>query len=98
MLISRAAIFQAEGHGNVAISPEWGDKSCFNLIVYIKLNLVIACCGIQKAQELTASRRVNHLIDTGKCKRILGAGIIQASVIYTHAPSSILLWNQNWIF
>src|ERR1041385_5569325 len=97
MLISRAAIFQAEGHGDVTISPEWGDKSCFNLIVYIKLNLVIACCGIQKAQELTASRRINHLIDTGQRKRILGAGLIQASVIYTHEPSSILLRNQNWI-
>src|ERR1041385_2563147 len=97
MLISCAAIFQAKGHGDVAISPEWGDKSCFNLIVYIKLNLVIACCGIQKAEELPASRRINHLIDTGQCKRILGVGLIQASVIYTHAPSSILLRNQNWI-
>src|SRR4051812_18948161 len=96
-LISRAAIFQAKGHGDIAISPKGGDECSFYLIFYSQFDLVIASCGIQKTYELTASRRINHLIDTGQSKRILGAGLIQASVIYTHAPSSILLHNQNWV-
>ena len=96
-LIRCTAILPTKRHSDVAVSPEWGNKSCLNLIFYSKFNQVIAGSGIQKRQKLAAGRRVYDLVDTGQSKRILGACLVQAGVIYTHAPGLILLRYKDQI-
>src|SRR3954465_4261653 len=86
-LISCTSILETKRHGDITISPKRGYECSFYLIFHSKFNLVIACGGIQKRQKLAASHRVNQLIYTGQSERILGACLIQASVIDTHAPS-----------
>src|SRR3954471_12437100 len=96
-LISGTSILQTKRHGDITISPERGYECSFYLIFHSKFNLVIACGGIQKRQKLAAGRRVNYLIYTGQSKRILGARLIQASVIDTHASSLVFLQYKDWI-
>ena len=47
-LVSCTAIFQTKRHGDIAISPERGDKYSFYLILSSKFDLVIASSGIHK--------------------------------------------------
>ena len=96
-LISGASILQTKRHGDITISPERGYECNFYLIFHSKFDLVIASCGIQKRQKLTAGRRINHLINTGQSKWIFQARLVQSSVIDTHAPSLVLLHHEDWI-
>src|SRR3954471_14267422 len=90
-LISGTSILQTKRHGDITISPKRGYECSFYLIFHNQLDLVIASCGIQKRQQLTTGRRVNHLINMGQSKRIFWARLVKASVIDTHAPSLVLL-------
>src|SRR3954468_19466409 len=96
-MICGSSILQTKRHSDVAISPERGYECSFYLIFYSQLDLVIAGCGIQKLQKLTADRRINYLIDTGQSKRIFWACLVQASVIDTHAPRLVLFHDEDWI-
>src|SRR3954468_484672 len=96
-LVRGTSIFQTKRHGDITISPERGYESSLYLIFYSQFDLVIASCGIQKRQKLAAGRRINHLINTGQSKRIFGACLVQASVIDTHAPSLVLLHDEDWV-
>src|SRR3954470_18689102 len=93
-LISGTSVLQTKRHGDITISPERGYECSFYLIFHNKFDLVIASCGIQKRQKLAASRRINHLIDTGQSKRVLRARLVQASVVDTHAPGLVLLHDK----
>src|SRR3954467_947606 len=96
-LISGTSILQTKRHGDIAISPERGYKCSLYLIFHSKFDLVIASSSVQKGQKLAAGRRINHLINTGQSKRIFRARLVQASVIDTHAPSLVLLHDEDWI-
>src|SRR3954468_21692033 len=96
-LVRGTSIFQTKRHGDITISPERGYESSLYLIFYSQFDLVIASCGIQKRQKLAVGRRINHLINTGQSKRIFGACLVQASVIDTHAPSLVLLHDEDWV-
>ena len=74
-----------------------GYKCSLYLILNSKFYLVIANCGIQKRQKLTAGRRINQLINMGQSKRIFGACLVQAGVIDTHAPGLVLLHHEDWV-
>ena len=37
------------------------------------------------------------MVDTGQSKRVLGACLIQAGVIDTHAPGLVLLQHEDWV-
>src|SRR3954462_14082485 len=93
-LICGTSILQTERHGDITISPEWGYECSLYLIFNNKFDLVIAGCGIQKRQQFTPGRRVDHLINTGK--RILWACLVQASVIDTHAQSPVFFHHEYW--
>src|SRR3954462_12879285 len=100
-LISSTSILQTKRHGDIAISPEWGYECSLYLIFNSKFNLVIASCGIQKRQQLTPGRRINHLIDTGvgqtdllgtpgsgKCNRYTYAKCLSSSSRVLDSPAT----------
>src|SRR3954468_20806490 len=94
--ISSTTIFQSKRHGDITIIPKRGYECSLYLILNNKFYLVIASCGIQKRQKLTADRRINHLINTRQGKRIFGARLVQASVIDTQAQS-LVLHHEGWV-
>ena len=40
---------------------------------------------------------VYYLINPWQSKRIFGAGLVEASVVYTHTPFVVLLQHQDWV-
>jgi hypothetical protein len=45
---SGAGVLETEWHGDIAETPEWGDKSCFYFIWPIQSDLVVPGVRIQK--------------------------------------------------
>src|SRR5664279_99710 len=52
---------------------------------------------IQQTQELAASCRIDDLVNARQSERVLGASLVQVSVINAHPPSSVLLQHKDWI-
>lgn len=90
-----ACILEAKLHGDVAVRPKGCDEGCIEDVSRVQLDPVVAGVGVQKGQELTVGYGVDHLIHPRQGKRILGACLVQASVVDTHAPGVVLLRDED---
>ena len=57
----------------------------------------VAGVSIQEGQELTPGSGVDDLVDPREGEWILGAGLVQAGVVDTHAPGLVLLHDEDWV-
>ena len=53
--------------------------------------------GEEITRLLAAGSGINYLIDAGQSERIFRASLVQAGVVYTHAPGFVLLQNEDWV-
>jgi hypothetical protein len=58
---------------------------------------VITRVGIQETQELSSDHEVYNLVNAGKGEQIFRTCLVQARVVNTNSPLSILFWYKNQI-
>jgi hypothetical protein len=75
-------------------APKGGDEHCFDLICSQESDLVVARVAVKEREQDTASRRVDDLVDVWEREGILRAVFVEISIIHTHPPFNIILF-QN---
>ena len=71
-----SSILQAEWHGDITETPEWGDESRFDLIRSKQTDLMVPGISVQERKSLTSRSRVDYLVDAGERKVIFRASPI----------------------
>ena len=57
----------------------------------------MAGVGVEEGEEIAAGRRIDHLVDPGQRKGILGASLVEVSVIDAHPPLLVLPLHHYWV-
>src|SRR3954471_21582438 len=96
-LISCLGTFEPKRHRHIAEGSKGSYERRLLLVLNCHFNLMIAGVCIQETQTLTTHRSINDLINTGEGKRIRRAGLIEISIIRTHAPGAVFLKDQHRI-
>jgi hypothetical protein len=93
-LIGGSCILQPEGHGCVCICPKGGDECHFDLIFFLESDLVVTRVAVEEGEQDAASRRVDDLVNAWERKGILQAVFVEISIIHTHPPFIIILFQD----
>jgi hypothetical protein len=64
------------------------------MIFFLESDLVITQVAVEQGEQDAASCRVGDLVDVWECEGILRAVFVETSVIHTHPPSIVILF-QN---
>jgi hypothetical protein len=91
-LIGGSYILQPEGYGCVCICSKGGDERC--LIFFLKSDLVVTRVAVVEGEQDAASHRVDYLVDAWEHEGILHAVLVQISIIHTHPPFIIILFQD----
>ena len=66
------------------------------MIVRVQRNFVVAGVGVEEGEEIAAGCGIDHLVDSWQRERVLGAGLVEVSIIDAHSPF-VLLFHHHWI-
>jgi hypothetical protein len=93
-MIGGSCVLQPKGHSCVGICTEQGAERRLDLSFFLEGNLMVARVAIMETEQDVASHGVNDLVDAWKCKGVLRAVSVKISVIHTHPPFIIIIF-QN---
>jgi hypothetical protein len=93
-LIGGSCILQPEGHGGVGICSKGGDKCYLDLVFFLESNLVVTRVAVEESEQDAACRRVDDLVDVWEREGILRTMFVEISVIHTHPPFTIFLFQD----
>jgi hypothetical protein len=93
-LIGGSCVLQPEGHACVGICSEGANESCLDLVFFLKSDLVITRVAVEEREHGAASCKVNDLVDASEREGILRAVFVEISVIHTHPPFIIILFQD----
>jgi hypothetical protein len=66
------------------------------LVFLLESYLMIAQVAVEEREQNTASRGVDDLVDAWKCEGVLRAVFIEVSIIHTHPPFIIILFEYKY--
>jgi hypothetical protein len=69
-----------------------GDERSFDLIFLLESYLMVARVAVKEGEQDTASRRVDDLVNAWEREGVLRAVFIEISIIHTHPPSIVILF------
>jgi hypothetical protein len=90
-------VLEPKGHTSVAVATYWRDEHYLIFILHRHLNLVVARERVEEAQQVTACRGVQDLVDARQRKRILWAALVEICEVDARPHSPVRLWNYNGV-
>jgi hypothetical protein len=95
-LVGSAGVLQPEGHGGVAVRAKRGDERSLLLIFFLDRDLVVPGVAVEEAEQVTARRGVDDLINPRQPEGVLGAVFVEVGVVDAHPPLvRVLLANED---
>jgi hypothetical protein len=85
-LVGSAGVLQPERHGRVAVGAKRGDECGLLLVFFLDSNLVVPRVAVEEAEQIAACRGVDDLIYLRQPEGVLGAVLVEVSVVDTHPP------------
>jgi hypothetical protein len=73
-----------------------GDQLHFDLIFLLESYLMIARVAVEEGEQDATSRGVDDLIDAWEREGVLGAVFIEISIIHTHPPFIVILFEYKY--
>ena len=72
-----------------------GEEHHFDLVLFLESYLMIARVTVQEGEQYASGRRVDDLIDSRECKRILWTVLVEVSVVDAHHPLVVVLFKNE---
>jgi hypothetical protein len=95
-LVGSSCVLQPEGHSYISICTKRGDEHCLDLVFFLEGNLLVARVAIKEGEQNTADCGVNDLVVAWEPKGILRAMLVEISVIHTHPPFFVILFQIKY--
>jgi hypothetical protein len=71
-----------------------GDECRFDLIFFLESDPMVTQVAVEEGEQDAASRRVDDLVDVWENEGILRAVFVEISIIHTHPPFIIILFQD----
>jgi hypothetical protein len=97
-LVGGADVVQPEQHHRVAVGAEWSDERGLLLVFFLDGDLVVPGVAIEEAEQVAARRGVDDLINPRQPEGVLGAVLVEVSVVDAHPPHvRVLLADEDGV-
>jgi hypothetical protein len=79
-----------------AYAPKVVDESCFDLVFLLESYLMAARVAVEEGEQDAAGHCVDDLVDAWKSEGVLQALFIKISIIHTHPPFIVIIFQYNY--
>jgi hypothetical protein len=95
-LVGGSCVLQPERDHSICVCSKGGDECHFDLVFLLESYLMLARVAVEEGQQDAASRGVDDLIDAWEHEGVLQAVFIEISIIHTHPPFIIILFQYKY--
>jgi hypothetical protein len=85
-LVGSVGVLQPERRCRVAVGVEQGDEHGLFLVFFLDSDLVVAEVAVEEVEKVAARRGVDDLINPRQPEGVLGAVLVEVSVVDAHPP------------
>jgi hypothetical protein len=85
-LVGSAGVLQPKRHGRVAVGAERGDECGLLLVFFLDSDLVVPEVAVKEAEQVAARRGVDVFLYPRQPEGVLGAVLVEVSVVDAHPP------------
>lgn len=96
-LVRSSCVLQTKRHRDIAECAKGGDESGGMLVGFLHGDLVITGVCVKEGKEIAPDDRVHDLVNARERKGVLGAFLIEPSVVNAPPPAPVLLIDKHVI-